>query len=791
MHYFIFISQTFVHGSSFSTILHSIGGLECSLLPNIQHGDVAYINGGDTQYGAKAQYTCNIGYELSGNEYRVCQSNQSWNGSQPSCQKISCGEPDNVPNGNHSGNTYTYGSITSYICNEGYELSGNSTAVCLANKSWSSIPTCKQVVCENISLSNGQLSNQDFSYSSIVSFTCDNGYVLNGSERLLCEGSGNWNGSVPVCAPVNCSDPGKPNNGEKIGESFSFGSEVKFICNEGYELSENRSIFCLANASWNDSIPDCSIISCNDPGKPENGVALVQNFTYNSIVTYSCDIGYNLNGSVSIICNSNKQWNSSIPNCIPVECDIPFKDKITVEMGGLFTYPSIVRYDCLSGYEQNGSNVLMCQDNGQWNATSPNCNPINCGDPGLPNNGTITSEISYTFGSVVVYKCNEGFEMSGWPAIECEEEKKWNYSIPQCRLTNCSVLTAPENGIMVGESYGYGSDVNFQCNLGYELNGNDSLFCTSEGIWDGMVPSCNLVNCESPAEPVNGGIIGENYTYGSVLKFECNDGYILSGSKTLKCTENGTWNATAAVCEVVNCSDPGIPDNGQRHGESFEYEANITFSCDNGYNLIGSKSISCQSNGIWSLSPPICSPVSCGNPGTPEKGQQNQNASYTFGSQIEFSCFSGYELNGSSSITCKDDGNWTGSLPNCTIISCEPPKQLINGIVLGSTYTYESNITFECNTGYSLQGSSSAICLSNKLWSNEGPSCLRHCSVPQATPMLFQSPSKSMYVEGDKVTFWCKKGYELKGSNELTCNSNGHWSGPVPTCELLATGLCA
>ena len=149
-------------------------------------------------------------------------------------------------------------------------------------------------------------------------------------------------------------------------------------------------------------------------------------------------------------------------------------------------------------------------------------------------------------------------------------------------------------------------------------------------------------------------------------------------------------------------------------------------------------------------------------------------------------CFSGYELNGSSFISCQADGNWTGSLPNRSIISCEPPKQLINGIVLGSTYTYESIITFECNAGYSLQGSSSAICLSNKQWSNEDPSGLRHCSAPQPTPQLIQSPSKNTYVEGDKVTFWCKKGYELKGSNELTCNSNGHWSGAVPNWELLA-----
>ena len=107
----------------------------------------------------------------------------------------------------------------------------------------------------------------------------------------------------------------------------------------------------------------------------------------------------------------------------------------------------------------------------------------------------------------------------------------------------------------------------------------------------------------------------------------------LMATKKLLCEESGNWNGSVPVCVPVDCDDPCIPENGQRYGESFEYEVNITFSCDNGYYLICSKSISCQSNGTWSLSPPICSPVSCHNPGTPEKGHQNPNASYTFGSQ--------------------------------------------------------------------------------------------------------------------------------------------------------------
>lgn len=36
--------------------------------------------------------------------------------------------------------------------------------------------------------------------------------------------------------------------------------------------------------------------------------------------------------------------------------------------------------------------------------------------------------------------------------------------------------------------------------------------------------------------------------------------------------------------------------------------------------------------------------------------------------------------------------------------------------------------------------------------------------------------------EGDTVVFRCNSGYVLLGNRELTCNSDGTWSGPWPIC---------
>ena len=49
---------------------------------------------------------------------------------------------------------------------------------------------------------------------------------------------------------------------------------------------------------------------------------------------------------------------------------------------------------------------------------------------------------------------------------------------------------------------------------------------------------------------------------------------------------------------TINCSlgDDGVPS----------YEDTCSFTCDTGYELTGNDTRTCQSNGIWSGSDPVC-----------------------------------------------------------------------------------------------------------------------------------------------------------------------------------------
>ncbi|KAM9330911.1 sushi domain-containing protein 2 [Gastrophryne carolinensis] len=57
-----------------------------------------------------------------------------------------------------------------------------------------------------------------------------------------------------------------------------------------------------------------------------------------------------------------------------------------------------------------------------------------------------------------------------------------------------------------------------------------------------------VVSCGWIAPPTNGSKVGTTYLNGSIVTFHCNNGFILSGSKSRTCREDGTWSGTTAHC---------------------------------------------------------------------------------------------------------------------------------------------------------------------------------------------------------------------------------------------------
>ena len=60
---------------------------------------------------------------------------------------------------------------------------------------------------------------------------------------------------------------------------------------------------------------------------------------------------------------------------------------------------------------------------------------------------------------------------------------------------------------------------------------------------------------------------------------------------------------------LPTCTDPGIPENGYRNGAVFYPGYTVSFGCDPGYNLVGSKAIICTygtNEVFWDVDTPKC-----------------------------------------------------------------------------------------------------------------------------------------------------------------------------------------
>ena len=60
--------------------------VDCGTLPNPTNGQVTTTAG--TTFGQTSTYNCNTGYNLIGDSTRTCQATGNWSGSVPTCERM-------------------------------------------------------------------------------------------------------------------------------------------------------------------------------------------------------------------------------------------------------------------------------------------------------------------------------------------------------------------------------------------------------------------------------------------------------------------------------------------------------------------------------------------------------------------------------------------------------------------------------------------------------------------------------------------------------------------------------
>jgi hypothetical protein len=115
------------------------------------------------------------------------------------------------------------------------------------------------------------------------------------------------------------------------------------------------------------------------------------------------------------------------------------------------------------------------------------------------------------------------------------------------------------------------------------------------------------VDCHAPPALVNGLVSAPLTTFGAVATYGCNLGYSLTGLATRTCQASGTWSGTPPTCLLVDCGALPAIANGLVKAVATTYGATATYACSAGYFLTGTPTRTCQADGTWSGSTPVCS----------------------------------------------------------------------------------------------------------------------------------------------------------------------------------------
>ncbi|KAF7245889.1 CUB and sushi domain-containing protein 1 [Varanus komodoensis] len=659
---------------------------------------------------------------------------------------------------------------------------------------------------------NGFVFGKEYTVGTKAVYQCKEGFHLQSQDDSSseCLPNGQWsnNNSPLPCVAVSCPDISgiavEHGRWRLIYETqYQYNAQLMLICDPGYYYIGHRVIRCQASGKWSigEPVPTCRIISCGDLPVPSNGNRIGTLTTYGATAIFSCNTGYTLVGSRVRECMANGLWSGLEVTCLAGHCGEPGPIVNGQINGDNFNYRGSVVYQCNPGFRLIGMSVRICQQDHRWSGRTPVCVPITCGHPGNPANG-LTQGNQFNLNDVAKFVCNTGYRLEGAARSQCLANGQWSTALPICRIVNCTDPGHLENSVRQVQPSGphrfsFGTTVSYQCNHGYYLLGTHVLTCQGDGTWDRLLPVCHLVSCGHPGSPPYAQILGDVHTAGSVVRYSCLEGRSLMGNSTRLCQLDGRWSGSLPHCSghlQGLCGDPGIPSHGIRHGgNELGVDSTVWFSCEPGYTLRGSLQRLCLANGSWSGTQPECEVISCGNPGTPSNARVVFNDGLVFSSSIIYKCREGYYSTGVLSRHCTVNGTWTGSSPECMVINCGDPGVPANGIRMGNDFAFNKSIMFQCIPGYMMESdrASTLTCTKDRIWNGTKPVCKAIiCKPPQAIPN--GKVVGSDFSWGSSVSYACLEGYQLSLPAVLTCEGNGSWSGELPQCfrkQTTLTGL--
>ncbi|XP_072930729.1 locomotion-related protein Hikaru genki isoform X2 [Epargyreus clarus] len=155
-----------------------------------------------------------------------------------------------------------------------------------------------------------------------------------------------------------------------------------------------------------------------------------------------------------------------------------------------------VHFSCQPGFHLNGSSILTCMGDGGWSSPPPTCEQTFCPTPRSLGPHLTVVEYNSSFGGRAMFACAWGYRLVGPPGLECEHDGRWSGETPHCLPIYCPDPLIPENGRLLTSpsskdgKYPVGDLMIYACNDGYEVVGESSIVCTENGFWSHPPPFC-------------------------------------------------------------------------------------------------------------------------------------------------------------------------------------------------------------------------------------------------------------------------------------------------------------
>lgn len=329
----------------------------------------------------------------------------------------------------------------------------------------------------------------------------------------------------------------------------------------------------------------------------------------------------------SIVCGENG-W-SDTPTCHERECIIPDLEH------NLIAHPRKEKYlvgDVLTFSCRNRTHSLLGPDSIQcynfgWSPNPPTCKEATrCPPPPqIPNSQNTTLRVNYVEGETVTILCQENFLIQEGEEIVCQGGR-WQ-SIPRCvEKTPCSEPPHVEHGsinlstssedrreTLERKSYAHGTTLSYICKDGFKLSKEDGITCHL-GKWSPS-PQCVGLPCGPPPDIANADLSNRlpRYPHGQKYTYTCKRGFRIRGPASVECS-GGNW-SLPPECTTINCPSPPNYDNAYLQGSrrsSYSRGERVTYKCKEDYQMDGSSSIECR-DGMW-IGTPTCKDLSCGSP---------------------------------------------------------------------------------------------------------------------------------------------------------------------------------